>query len=126
MHQPTTRLCGKRQFGTHILVSLLLLLCCLHTGCGGQLYRCAQTKWTLRLAVQMTLYVGFILVSMGAGGGMPWLLQRFRDWDTRAGMTLKAKVYIEEPGYSYINNNTYSYCSDKVVSVTGKLHFLTT
>lgn len=91
-------------------------------GCSQQLYKYAQTRWTGRLFVQMTLYVLFLVLSMGAGGMMPWILQHTLGYlPFHAGATSSSTtngssspafqhVYREEPGYSYINNNTYGYC----------------
>lgn len=73
----------------------------------------------------MTLYVLFISVSMAAGGMMPWLLKHF--WgiteplgnilasssggnSSVAGAAALPRVYRQEAGYYYVNNNTYSYC----------------
>lgn len=87
------------------------------TGC-AQLYRCAQTQWTCKLAVQLTLYVLFLAISMGAGGTMPWILQRYLGRPLH-GNVPQQQVYREESGYSYANSNTYSYCINSA-AVVGK------
>lgn len=71
----------------------------------------------------MTLYVLFLAASMGAGGLMPWILQRclghlpvfvqHSRGSSSSGPALQ-RVYREEPGYSYINSNKYSYCRKPV------------
>jgi hypothetical protein len=62
----------------------------------------------------MTLYVIFLAISTGVGGMMPWVLQHSHA-TLHAGAVTAAlqKVYKEQPGYTYINSNTYSYCSGK-------------
>lgn len=71
--------------------------------------------------MQMMLYVLFLVLSMGAGGMMPWILQHTLGYlpfhagassSSTSGSSSPAlqRVYREEPGYSYINNNTYGYC----------------
>jgi hypothetical protein len=70
----------------------------------------------------MTLYVLFLVLSMGAGGLMPWILQHTLGYlpfhagasssSTGGGSSSPAlqRVYREEPGYSYTNSNRYAYC----------------
>jgi hypothetical protein len=62
----------------------------------------------------MALYVIFLVISTGLGGMMPWIRQH-SNGSLHAGASTAAlqKVYKEEPGYTYINSNTYSYCSSK-------------
>jgi len=84
------------------------------TGC-AQLYRCAQTQWTSKLAVQLTLYVLFLAISMGAGGTMPWILQRYLGRPLH-GSVPQQQMYREEAGYSYVNSNTYSYCMNSAAA----------
>uniref|UniRef100_A0A383VF90 Glycoside hydrolase family 5 domain-containing protein n=1 Tax=Tetradesmus obliquus TaxID=3088 RepID=A0A383VF90_TETOB len=77
-------------------------------GC-APLYRVPQTKWTPRLTVQVTLYMLMITMSMAAGGLMPWLLERFLGWSIGDNRSL-AKMFAQDQGYAYDNNNTYAFC----------------
>lgn len=75
----------------------------------------------------MTVYVLFLAVSMGAGGMMPWILQHAlgylplhaaagsssgSSWasSSSGGNVGLQRTYREEPGYTYVNNNRYTYC----------------
>jgi hypothetical protein len=92
-------------------------------GCSQQLYKCAQTRWTGRLVAQMMLYVLFLALSMGTGGMMPWILQRTLGHVPLHGAASSSpalqRFYRDEPGYSYNNSNTYSYCKE-TAAVGGK------
>lgn len=68
------------------------------------------------------LYVLFLALSMGAGGIMPWILQHTTGLAPLHGAGSSPalqRVYREEPGYSYVNSNMYSYCK-KTATVGGK------
>lgn len=53
---------------------------------------------------------------MGVGGMMPWMLQhKHAGLQPGSSMAALQKVYKEDPGYTYINSNTYSYCRKKTV-----------
>jgi hypothetical protein len=71
----------------------------------------------------MMLYVLFLALSMGAGGMMPWILQHTLGHSPLDGAPGSSpalqRVYRDEPGYSYNNSNTYSYCR-KTPAVGGK------
>lgn len=66
---------------------------------------------------QMSLYVVFVAVSMGVGGGLPWFLQQGKagqlQHNAAGSVTALHKVYKEDLGYAYVTNNTYSYCKKR-------------
>lgn len=57
---------------------------------------------------QMALYVGFLAVTMTAGGLMPWILEKSGSkWGVPP--TARWRQQLNEQ-YVYISNNTYSFC----------------
>jgi hypothetical protein len=44
-----------------------------------------------------------------AGGLMPWLLEQFYGWRIGDNRSL-SKMFSQDQGYSYDNNNTYAFC----------------
>lgn len=40
---------------------------------------------------------------------MPWLLEVFHGWKIGENNSL-SKMFSQDPGYDYTNNNTYAFC----------------
>jgi hypothetical protein len=81
----------------------------MYAGC-APLYKIAAKQWTVRLKVQMTLYVVFVGVSMAMGGLLPWMLEGFHQGSSISNMNPSQKLFSTDVGYVYKTNNSYSFC----------------